>query len=89
MLTFHLAGGRAAADRFIQAARDIPFCPSLGELGTTLSHPESTSHRGLSEEHRRQLGIDGGTIRLSLGVESADFIRSAITAGLQEVGTKR
>ena len=82
MVTFHLAGGRNAADRFIAAARNIPFCPSLGEVSTTLSHPESTSHRGLSKEQRAALGISGGAIRLSLGVESREFVLEALAAGL-------
>jgi cystathionine beta-lyase/cystathionine gamma-synthase len=82
IVTFRLAGGRAAADGFIEAAKRIPFCPSLGELSTTLSHPETTSHRGLSAEQRAQLGIDGGTIRLSVGTESSEFIREALAEGL-------
>lgn len=81
MVTFRLSGGRAAADRFIAAAKRIPFCPSLGEAATTLSHPESTSHRGLSAEHRGDLGITGGTIRLSVGTESSDFVLDALREG--------
>ena len=82
IVTFRLAGDRAAADAFIAAAKQIPFCPSLGELSTTLSHPETTSHRGLTAEQRTALGITGGTIRLSVGTESSDFIRDALTEGL-------
>lgn len=81
MVTFHLQGGRAAADRLI-AAGSIPFCPSLGEVSTTLSHPESTSHRGLSARERETLGIHGGTIRLSVGVESANSIVDALKSSL-------
>jgi cystathionine beta-lyase/cystathionine gamma-synthase len=84
MLSFRLAGGREAADRFIAAARRIPFCPSLGELGTTLSHPQSTSHRLLSESQRKALGIDGGLIRLSVGCESAEAVCEALEEGLQK-----
>jgi cystathionine beta-lyase/cystathionine gamma-synthase len=83
IVTFRLAGGRPAADAFIKAARRIAFCPSLGEVSTTLSHPESTSHRSLSPEQRSALGITGGTIRLSLGVESSDFVIDALTEGLE------
>jgi cystathionine beta-lyase/cystathionine gamma-synthase len=86
MVTFELAGGRAAADTFIPAAKQVPFCPSLGELNTTLSHPETTSHRGLSAAERAALGITGGTIRLSVGTESADFIREALAKGLRALG---
>jgi cystathionine beta-lyase/cystathionine gamma-synthase len=83
MVTMTLRGGRAAADAFIAAARDVPFCPSLGELSTTLSHPASTSHRGLSERERESLGIFGGTIRLSIGIESPEHIREALVEGLK------
>jgi cystathionine beta-lyase/cystathionine gamma-synthase len=85
IVTFHLAAGRTAADAFIAAARRIPFCPSLGELSTTLSHPETTSHRGLTSDQRAALGITGGTIRLSVGTESLDFIRDALAEGLTAV----
>ena len=82
IVTFRLAGGRAAADAFILAADQIPFCPSLGEASTTLSHPESTSHRGLSSAEREALGISGGTIRLSIGLESAEYILEAVRKSL-------
>ena len=82
VVTFTLAGGRPAADRFIAHARNIPFCPSLGEVCTTLSHPESTSHRGLSPAARSVLGIDGGTLRLSLGIESTEFVQEALEEAL-------
>ena len=84
MVAFQLKGGRAAADQFIAAAKDIPFCPSLGELSTTLSHPETTSHRGLTAEGRSALGITGGTIRLSVGTETPEFICSALTTALAQ-----
>jgi cystathionine gamma-synthase len=55
-------------------------------LSTTLSHPESTSHGALTPEERARLGIDGGTIRLSVGIEPANEIISALQAGLQAIG---
>lgn len=83
MLSFTLRGGRAAADRFIAAAKRIPFAPSLGDLSTTLSHPESTSHRGLTPAERERLGISGGTVRLSVGVESPEAVVAALEEGLR------
>jgi O-succinylhomoserine sulfhydrylase len=85
MVTFHLAGGRVAAERFMQSAKQIPFCPSLGETCTTVSHPESTSHRGLTPAERAALGITGGTLRLSVGVESSEFVIESLREGLQGV----
>lgn len=83
MVAFNLSGGVAAATKFIASAKRIPFCPSLGELCTTLSHPESTSHRVLTPEQREALGITGGTIRLSVGTESPEFVVDAIAEGLR------
>ncbi len=85
IVTFRLKGGRPAANAFVMAATRIPFCPSLGEVSTTLSHPESTSHRGLTPDAREALGISGGTIRLSVGIESPEFVRDALSEGLRGV----
>jgi cystathionine beta-lyase/cystathionine gamma-synthase len=86
MLTFTLNGGTPAAERFIRAvAEPIPFSPSLGDLSTTLSHPESTSHRSLTPEARAALGISGGTIRLSVGIELPGSILAALATGFRAV----
>jgi cystathionine beta-lyase/cystathionine gamma-synthase len=80
MVSFTLEGGLDRATAFIRSAANIPFCPSLGDISTTLSHPASTSHRAMTGEERTALGIDDGTIRLSVGIESAE----SIVAGLAE-----
>ena len=85
IVTFTFSGGRPAAESFIRAAQRIPFCPSLGDLSTTLSHPETTSHRGLSAADREAQGILGGTIRLSLGIESAAAVIDALKEGLADL----
>lgn len=82
MITIEVNGGIEGATRFIEATKEIPFCPSLGELMTTLSHPFTTSHRNLNSSQLAKLGISGGTIRFSIGLESADFIESAIATAL-------
>lgn len=84
MVCFTLRGGDQAAERFIKATADVIwFCPSLGETTTTLSHPVSTSHAFLDADALTQLGISGGTIRLSIGIESAASICDAIVKGLE------
>lgn len=83
IVTFTLRGDRPAAERFIDAAREtVPFCPSLGEVSTTLLHPQSTSHRQLDAAGLSALGLTGGSIRLSIGVESSRSIMSDLDAAL-------
>ncbi len=82
MVAFHLRGGRAAVEAFMRAAAELPFCPSLGDVSSTLSHPASTSHRRLTEAERAALGIHEGSLRLSVGTESPEFLISALRQGL-------
>ena len=82
MVSFRLAGGRAAVNRFLRAAEHIPFAPTLGDIGTTLSHPASSSHRGLSPEGRAALGITEGFIRVSVGVEDVGLLKRELAAAV-------
>jgi cystathionine gamma-synthase len=74
MLSFELEGGRAAANAFTRSATEIAFAPTLGDVGTTLSHPASSSHRALSEAGRTALGISEGFFRVSVGIESVELL---------------
>ncbi len=86
MVSFRLNGGRETANRFLRAASRIPFAPTLGDVGTTLSHPASSSHRGLTPEGRAALGIDEGFIRVSVGVEeTAMLVGEIVSAAHQSV----
>ena len=70
MMSFELAGGAAAADRFM-ARTTVPIvAPSLGGPETLLTRPALTSHAGMSPEERRKAGIGDGLIRMSVGLES-------------------
>ena len=84
MVTFHLKDdSMESAQRFIEACEDIHFCPSLGDIATTLSHPRSTSHRADPPAVNQALGIHDGTIRLSLGVEATESVLESLDAALQ------
>lgn len=83
MLSFEIAGGRAAANALVRAAPQIAFAPTLGDIGTTLSHPASSSHRALTPEARSALGISEGFFRLSVGVEAADLLIGELTAAVR------
>lgn len=70
MVSFELANQtREAAERFTKAADQIAFAPTLGDVGTTLSHPVSSSHRVLSGPEQQKLGISEGFFRVSVGLE--------------------
>ena len=71
MVSFAIEGGRKAANKFVSNIRGVAFAPTLGDVGTTISHPSSSSHRYLSHEARNALGISEGFFRISVGLEDA------------------
>jgi cystathionine beta-lyase/cystathionine gamma-synthase len=83
MLCFELKGGRDAVNRFMRAARGIPFSPSLAHTTTTCSHPATTSHRYVASAERRRQGISEGLIRLSVGCEDLGYIKEEMQKGLR------
>jgi cystathionine gamma-synthase len=79
MVSFILAGNRGSVNAFLRAAEHIPFAPTLGDVGTTIAHPASSSHRALSPEARALLGIPEGFLRLSVGIEDCDQLVAELT----------
>jgi cystathionine beta-lyase/cystathionine gamma-synthase len=79
MLSFELEGGRAAANAFTRAADGLAFAPTLGDVGTTLSHPASSSHRALTPDDRAALGLSEGFFRVSVGLEDPDALMEVFT----------
>jgi cystathionine beta-lyase/cystathionine gamma-synthase len=72
LLSFELAGGKPALESMVRRLKIVRLMPSLGHVATTLSHPASTSHRGLSPDERARSGISDGLVRCSVGLEHAD-----------------
>jgi cystathionine beta-lyase/cystathionine gamma-synthase len=82
MLSFTMAGGLKAAHEFVERLQLISLMPSLGSTITTLSHPASTSHRGMPGEQLVALGITPGMLRLSVGIEDVADLRADLEQAL-------
>jgi cystathionine beta-lyase/cystathionine gamma-synthase len=80
MLCFELAD-REAVNRFLRAAPGVPFSPSLGHVTSTVSHPDTTSHRSDSPADKARQGITPGLVRLSVGCESFRLVRDELSRG--------
>jgi len=83
MVSFVLPGGRAAANALVQAAPNIAFAPTLGDIGTTLSHPASSSHRALSAAERDALGLVEGFFRVSVGIEDIELLKAELETAIE------
>ena len=69
MLSLDLAGGKAAAFRFLDALRIVLISNNLGDAKSLVTHPATTTHQRLTADQRAALGIGDGLVRLSVGLE--------------------
>ncbi|AGA91362.1 O-succinylhomoserine sulfhydrylase [Thioflavicoccus mobilis 8321] len=82
IVSFEVAGGRAAAWRLIDATRLISITANLGDVKTTITHPATTTHGRLSAEERAAAGISEGLIRIAVGLEDLVDIQADLVRGL-------
>jgi cystathionine beta-lyase/cystathionine gamma-synthase len=82
-------GDRTRAESLITRLRSIPFAPSLGDVQTTLSHPATTSHRGLDAAQLSRLGLTSGMVRISTGAEDLDDLWCEFSQALDELSPVR
>ena len=82
MLAFDVRGGLEAARRFLSRLSLIALATSLGSVETTADLPWLTSHRHVTPEKKRELGIQEGTIRLSVGAEAFEDLSGDIQDAL-------
>ena len=69
VVSFEVVGGNAAAHRFVEALRIPKQATSLGGVESLVSLPYNTSHASLMPSQLKQIGINDGLVRLSVGIE--------------------
>ena len=83
MLSFRLAGGMKAAERFLARLR-IPYvAPSLGGVESLVTRPAATSHASVPPEDRAAMGIHEDLVRVSCGIEGEDDLISDFRQALE------
>lgn len=82
MITFVIDGGNERGVKFMHNLKIIKEATSLGGVESLISMPFNTSHAGLSDEERIKMGIEPGTIRLSVGIEDVEDLKEDIENAL-------
>lgn len=85
VLTFELAGGRAAGETFVNSVRLASLLANVGDTKTLVIHPASTTHSQLSEAEQRAAGVTPGLVRVSVGLEHIDDIVADFAQALAAV----
>jgi O-succinylhomoserine sulfhydrylase len=74
IVTFEVAGGKAAAFSLLDRLSLVDISNNLGDAKSLITHPATTTHQRLSAEDRLRQGIGDGLLRLSVGLEDPQDI---------------
>jgi len=85
LVAFELKGGKEAAFALQNALDIVKISNNLGDAKSLITHPGTTTHKNLTDEARAELGISGGTLRLSCGIEDTDDLLEDLAKGLAAV----
>jgi cystathionine beta-lyase/cystathionine gamma-synthase len=82
VVTFDLAAGADAAQRFADALELFTTTASLGSTESLVLPPQMMQPRDFTPEQMTACGIAAGTVRLSIGLEDLDDLRADLMQAL-------
>jgi cystathionine beta-lyase/cystathionine gamma-synthase len=84
MLSFE-TGSLENARTLLRSVRLCSLAESLGGVETLISHPATMTHASVPAEERDRLGITGGLVRISVGIEEVEDIISDLDQALDRL----
>ena len=83
VLSFELKGGIEAGKKFVESLKLFSHVANIGDVRSLVIHPASTTHSQLSPEEQLAAGVTPGLVRLSLGLENIEDIKTDLEDALK------
>ncbi len=88
VLSFEVVGGREEAWTVVDSTRFLSITANLGDVKTTITHPATTTHARISQAERDAAGIGEDLIRIAVGLEDLDDIKTDLQRGLDAIAAR-
>lgn len=85
VISFVIKGGRNTAVKFMDSLKLASNEVHVADIRTCVLHPASATHRQLTDEQLVAAGINGGMIRLSVGLESVEDILADLRQAFEQI----
>ncbi len=85
MITVVLKGGLKKATTFLERTKIFALAESLGGVESLIEHPAIMTHASVPAEVRKDLGIEDGLVRLSVGIEYVEDLLEDLNQALSSV----
>ncbi|MCT4698703.1 O-acetylhomoserine aminocarboxypropyltransferase/cysteine synthase family protein [Tenacibaculum haliotis] len=76
IVTFGVKGGYEAAKKVSDNTKLFSLLANIGDTKSLIIHPASTTHQQLSEQAQESAGVTNDLIRLSVGLENLEDLKS-------------
>ncbi|WP_321324489.1 aminotransferase class I/II-fold pyridoxal phosphate-dependent enzyme [uncultured Parasphingorhabdus sp.] len=86
IFSLYVGGGRARAHALLNALKLIDISNNIGDSRSLMCHPSSTTHHGLGEEARVEIGITEDMLRINVGLEDPIDLIADLDQALSSVG---
>ena len=77
---------RAQAHGLLDALALIDISNNIGDSRSLMTHPASTTHSGVAEDKRLEMGVTEGLLRLNVGLEDPSDLIEDLDGALAAVG---
>ncbi|WP_452603129.1 trans-sulfuration enzyme family protein [Pontimicrobium sp. MEBiC06410] len=88
MISFEIEGGNTNAHKLLSYLKLPKEATSLGGVESLISLPYNTSQASLTKEQQKNIGINEGLIRLSVGIEDIEDLISDFKQAINNVFKK-
>ena len=78
-------GNKEKTFKFINSLKIFDITNNIGDTKSLVTHPETTTHRVLTEEERLNLGITSSLVRISIGLESTKDLKEDLDKALSVI----
>ena len=77
---------REKAFSLLDALELIDISNNIGDARSLMCHPASTTHAGMSDEDRADMGVTEGLLRINVGLEDIEDVKEDIDRALSAAG---
>lgn len=85
VLSFEIKGEKEEASQFINNLQLVSHLANVGDAKTLIIQPSATTHQQLSEEEQKAAGVTPTLLRLSVGIEHIDDIKSDLQQAFEKL----
>ncbi len=88
VLTFGVEGGFEAAKVIADETTIFSLLANIGDTKSLIIHPASTTHQQLNDVQQEATGVTKDLIRLSVGIEDLEDLKSDLKQAFSKIGKK-